>query len=702
MSPILIAAVALCLSASPAPEAARAEYRSKKALMARTADAQVELALWCESKGLMAERDTHLARAILRDPSHSIARGLLGQVQHQGRWQRPEAVADSLRTDPEWIAKRQVYETKRQKAPVEVDAQWKLAKWCLQEGLDREARAHLNAVVKLDPEHEPARKKLGQKRFDGRWMSPEQASIERNEAQEQREADRRWESEILKWIKQLKDRKAGKCNEARLALDRIDDPRSVPSVWRLLIVSEHGDVALGASILGRIDTTASSRALASLAAFASDPEVRRQSAETLRSRDPREYADLLIGLIRDPIRFEVRGQGTADSPRRLFVEGQDRNFERIYLPPPMLKPGDVLGFDNAGQPLVRRLMSSMRSRPGFWTTEYYDIRGATRSSDSGWLSAGELTTILQQRSTGTGTGQRQAPIEEQLPLTKPLNEASPSFRRSPRDWSISTTGTYSLRQLMAEYSRTLESLNARLDHEVDALKSANISISASNQSIASILEDATKVSIGTDREAWKKWWIGQVGYAFMTPISPPKETVSETVSVDFTPQSPPLSVTSNSFTYIQISCFAAGTLVNTISGMRAIESLLPGDLVLTLDQKSGSLRYQPILITHHNPPSTTVRITTQDETIASSDFHRFWKPGAGWVMARDLKVGDRLRTATGIRTVQALSTGPKEPVFNLDVAADANFFVGEASLLVHDNTLPNHRDEPYDRLAARP
>ena len=52
---------------------------------------------------------------------------------------------------------------------------------------------------------------------------------------------------------------------------------------------------------------------------------------------------------------------------------------------------------------------------------------------------------------------------------------------------------------------------------------------------------------------------------------------------------------------------------------------------------------------HHNPPSKTFHVKLGGETIVSSEFHRFWKAGQGWVMARDLKVGDRLRTLDGPR-----------------------------------------------------
>jgi hypothetical protein len=148
-----------------------------------------------------------------------------------------------------------------------------------------------------------------------------------------------------------------------------------------------------------------------------------------------------------------------------------------------------------------------------------------------------------------------------------------------------------------------------------------------------------------------------------------------------------------------MSCFGAGTPVHTLSGVQAIETLKEGDRVLTQDTKTGALGFKPILVVHRNPPSPTYRIALGDETVVSSHFHRFWKAGQGWVMARDLKPGDTVRTLGGLVQVGAIESDEVQPVFNLDVADDADFFVGRQGALVHDNTLPDLRQAPFDAPA---
>ncbi len=139
-------------------------------------------------------------------------------------------------------------------------------------------------------------------------------------------------------------------------------------------------------------------------------------------------------------------------------------------------------------------------------------------------------------------------------------------------------------------------------------------------------------------------------------------------------------------------------MVRTLEGLEPIESLKVGDQVLTQSTKTGALGYKPVLVVHHNPPSRTFRLKLGDETIVSSHFHRFWKAGSGWVMARDLREGDPIRTLSGTVTVTAIDDGRVVPVFNLDVEGDADFFVGVTGALAHDNTLPNLREEPFDAV----
>ena len=85
----------------------------------------------------------------------------------------------------------------------------------------------------------------------------------------------------------------------------------------------------------------------------------------------------------------------------------------------------------------------------------------------------------------------------------------------------------------------------------------------------------------------------------------------------------------------------------------------------------------------------------------ASRFHRFWLAGRGWLMARDLKPGEVLRTLGGPARITSVEQAPVQPVFNLDVAGSRTYFVGDSAMLVHDNTLPPPHPvvPPFDHIA---
>ncbi len=62
-----------------------------------------------------AERMKHLAMAVLYDPSNGLARGLMGLVAYQGKWERPDEVSREAQDDPKRKALLQEYLQRRAK-----------------------------------------------------------------------------------------------------------------------------------------------------------------------------------------------------------------------------------------------------------------------------------------------------------------------------------------------------------------------------------------------------------------------------------------------------------------------------------------------------------------------------------------------------------------------------------------------------------
>ena len=234
-----------------------------------------------------------------------------------------------------------------------------------------------------------------------------------------------------------------------------------------------------------------------------------------------------------------------------------------------------------------------------------------------------------------------------------------------------------------------------LESDVLRLEQANTQIDEGNARLLPLLETLTGQTRGADPESWRKWWTEQLGYVYDDRYSS-KPIVTDSVAVpDLTVVAPGvfLGVQQHS------ACFAAGTLVHTIDGPRKIESIAAGDRVLAQHTGTGSLSFQPVLATHLNGPSKTLRIAVGDDSIVATGIHRFWKAGKGWTMARDLQPGDQLRMIGGIAKVKSVEPDEPQMVYNLTVADLQDFLVGGAGFLVHDYGFVLPVSQPFDRRA---
>jgi hypothetical protein len=595
----------------------QSEYQAAAARAGRDAEAHFKLAVWCEAHGMDAERSKHLALVVAIDPRNAAARGMMGLVSYDGRWMPPETVGESVKADGAMTAKLAQYEARRQGTPETADAQWQLALWCEQNGLKAEATAHLTAVTRLAPHRSDAWRRLGCEFYNGRWLNAEQVAAERAEDETQAKADHHWQPFLEKWKKELVAH-SPKRNLAVFTLTSITDPRAVPSIRRVFGHGRAEEQSLAVDMLSQIDCPASSHALAGMATFSKSRDVRDSATQGLTHRDPRDFVDAMIGLMRHPLRTEVHPVGTSNQPGVLIVEGEDTRSERIYRVP--------------------RVLSANPFGPGYIARE--------TSGRSRLIGPYHLEQFL-----------RESPMEQLRDLAAYDQQAAALARKA--------------------HAAAQQAINK----DLRAIHKFNAKIEATNSTVATVLHQLTGETLGANPDSWTKWWNDRIGYHYSRTETPIKATTVTHVPVRVK---------------LFSSCFAAGTPVLTLTGPRPIESLRLGDLVLSQDTATGALSYQPIVEVHHNSPDTTLRIRLKAETVVSTTYHRFWRPGRGWAMARELKAGDVIRTLTGRTEVLAVEPGPEQPVFNLDVAWYCTFFVGSQRELVHDNSLPPPVQTPFD------
>jgi hypothetical protein len=109
--------------------------------------------------------------------------------------------------------------------------------------------------------------------------------------------------------------------------------------------------------------------------------------------------------------------------------------------------------------------------------------------------------------------------------------------------------------------------------------------------------------------------------------------------------------------------------------------------VLAQHVDTGELAYKPVLKTTHRPPVRMLKIVFGDRALQCDDGHPFWVPGRGWVKAGDLKEGMPLHGVDGTSQVRSVHPTGTEALLNLVVADFHTYFVTEAKILTHDNTI---------------
>lgn len=86
------------------------------------------------------------------------------------------------------------------------------------------------------------------------------------------------------------------------------------------------------------------------------------------------------------------------------------------------------------------------------------------------------------------------------------------------------------------------------------------------------------------------------------------------------------------------TCFVAGTLLETPHGLRPIEDILTGDMVI-----GGSGEPRRVLATPRSHSSDLVRVTLSNGESAICTADHLWKTDRGWVEAGSLNAGEKMK-----------------------------------------------------------
>lgn len=159
---------------------------------------------------------------------------------------------------------------------------------------------------------------------------------------------------------------------------------------------------------------------------------------------------------------------------------------------------------------------------------------------------------------------------------------------------------------------------------------------------------------------------------------------------------------------LEDGCFTGKTLVQTSTGLRRIDSLKIGDLVLSKDTKTGAEAYKKVLTVYKKTTNELYVMNVDGENVTTTSGHLFMMSTGLWKSAKNIHAGDKITDADGtlkeVKDIEVKKSEDYTRIYNLNVEDYHTYFVGSKRLLVHNNCgidldkLANETGKSYETL----
>ena len=223
--------------------------------------------------------------------------------------------------------------------------------------------------------------------------------------------------------------------------------------------------------------------------------------------------------------------------------------------------------------------------------------------------------------------------------------------------------------------------------DVHFLDATNDAINLFNDRALPVLKAVTGQDLGVEPEKWKNWWIDQLGYHYESDIPETKPTYTDFIAEAVLIPS-----------YVHAACFAARDR-GSDDGRPPADRVDQGRrcrLVAGDDKRSAR-----VSAGGGRPSQSARRHTSNRRSVASRSSPPAFTASGKRVKAGRWRGSSRPAIACGWSAARsrsnAIEAGKTQPVYNLDVALNRDFFVGAKGLLVHDFSFVRPVIEPFDR-----
>lgn len=576
-------------------------------------------AVQAEIDGELLSREKFLSEAKQTEDNFAPANWLRGQViSADGSWVTVDQAIEQAKSDELLTS----YEAMRAEQPPTIQGNLQAAAWCAKNKLPLQCRAHIENVLNFDADHQLARKLLGHLQVGHEWLTLEEQfrMIERAELAKLSFA--KYQPTIVNLVHNINFGNK-KLQQASLEeLRKFDDPEAIPVLEKAIECAETEIGMILVTNLGRIEHPEAALALARVALFSKDKELKTAAIAELKSKPLHDFIPELLHSMEAPMQClsvpllndnglclgfrQAFSKETSDEVRMEFLEKKNAPIWKAWR----LSNGNIMTFDPSLR-FGQRHAEVMKTTPGV-----DDIRVLIDEMPVPNIALYENALRLASTRNITEAKMNELEVEQ------------------------------SNRERTRENERIGELISMVTDKKFERLP----------------------------HDVWN-WWdeYNQTAY---------QQSKSSRIRYQ-------RSYSKNSLPndYVELnrsSCFVAGTEVQTSRGLRKIETILPGDLVLSKEISTGELSFKPVIAPTTRKPAKTVILKVDEDTIHATTSQLLWVCGKGWTKAGEIKTGDLLHAAADPAVVISSTPGAELPTHNLIVADTHTYFVGASRILSHD------------------
>ena len=588
-----------------------------------------------------------------------LAQWYAGKILVGGQWLTLEQATQQATANGQLTAYREL----RAKSTNGLADHERLARWCKKRALVDLAKVHWLQVLRFDRDHRAALNEMGLTWYQGRLLTHEEASQFKQREREWIKQKKTWQAKIKRLRRDLEKGLVKEEVAARRELREINDPAAVPALLEEFTEpAKDEEITIARQselmeVLGGIDSPVAIETLAQFAVESDSKPIRYIAIDQLKSKPLEAYVPALLAGLAMPVEASVSINESGSRVVSSYSYSQE-------------KPG---GKEYTEKRHSYQTVPGARYRPVrlYRRGKYVAPRTVPGSTRKVPINPGHGRGLVSRRVRGNcGNGYTDFTVLRREYGSEFLKEVKTPGRQLPGGYAAKFAGYghaedpgFAARQRTARGKLREEALQAQ-----HALEKHNRATLIQNERIAAVLTEVTGETLSAFPKSWWNWWSVYLdGHPDVATVGTRRQLNQALLNK-------------------QQRGLARGTWVWTRQGQRAVETVQPGDYVLSQDPRTGELAHKVVMAVASPRQMTVSKVELNNTELHCAAGHVVWVTGAGWQRVSKLLPGQSLHGATTEARIEHVDTAFSINSYDLVVDGFHTFFVGKQGLLVHDAT----------------